>query len=191
MTDNVTWHDHVINREDRCTLLNNKSKVIWLTGLSASGKSTIAQLIAQKFHDKGILTYVLDGDNVRHGLNKDLGFSLEDREENIRRIAEVANLLYEAGITVIVSFISPYKKERDFARELVNGYFIEVFVDCPIEECEQRDPKGLYKKARAGEIKQFTGLDDPYERPIKAEVIVKTAETTANECAEKIISFFE
>ncbi|MFP4524521.1 MAG: adenylyl-sulfate kinase [Candidatus Woesearchaeota archaeon] len=175
MADNITWHHGKVTREDRVKLFGKKNKVFWLTGLSGSGKSTIAAEFEKKLHEQGHPTFILDGDNVRHGLNKNLGFSSEDREENIRRVAEVARLFYDAGITVLVCFISPYRKDRDFARSLIGDDFVEVYVKCPLEECERRDPKGLYAKARKGEIKSFTGLDAPYEEPEKPEILIDSS----------------
>ena len=187
MEKNIVWHHGDITKKDRNTLLGFKNKVLWFTGLSGSGKSTIAHSIASRLHEKGILTYVLDGDNIRHGLNSDLGFSDTDREENIRRIAEVAKLFYDSGIMVIVCFISPYKKERDHARDLIGDDFIEIFVDCPLNECEKRDPKGLYKKARSGEITDFTGVSAPYEKPQNPEIIVDSSKMKLEDSVERII----
>lgn len=184
----VHWHKHKITREDRIRLLGKPNKVIWLTGLSGSGKSTIASLLEEKLHRKGYLTYILDGDNVRHGLNSDLGFSRKDREENIRRVAEVAKLMYDAGITVIVAFISPFRNGREYARSLIGRDFIEVYVKCPLEVCEARDPKGLYRKARRGEIREFTGIDSPYEEPERPDVVVETSLMSPEECAERIMN---
>jgi adenylylsulfate kinase len=191
MVENVYWHKGHINREDRCGLLGKNNKVLWFTGLSGSGKSTLAHLVEKKLFDKGILSYTLDGDNVRHGLNSDLGFSAKDREENIRRIGEVVNLFYNSGIFVLVCFISPYKKDRDKVRKMIGDDFIEIFVDCSVEECEKRDVKGLYKKARKGEIKDFTGVSAPYERPERPEIVVDTKKLTVEEAAKKIIRFLE
>ncbi|WP_457755224.1 adenylyl-sulfate kinase, partial [Thermovibrio ammonificans] len=152
-----------ITRADRERLKGHKSFILWFTGLSGSGKSTLSHKVEEKLYEMGVHTYVLDGDNIRQGLNKDLGFSEEDRRENIRRIGEVAKLFVDAGVAVLTAFISPYRRDREFVRNLVDkGDFIEVYVKCPLEVCEQRDPKGLYKKARAGQIKNFTGIDDPY-----------------------------
>jgi len=189
---NVTWHMHKVGREDREKLLGQKGVVIWCTGLSGSGKSTIANEVAYKLHQMGKVAYVLDGDNIRHGLNKNLGFSPEDRNENIRRISEVANLFADSGLVAITAFISPYKKYRNFCRELVGeGRFIEAFCKAPIDTCEERDPKGLYKKARAGEIKGFTGIDAPYEEPENPELVLDTDEETVEESAMKVISKME
>lgn len=186
---NITWHEVTVTAEDREKLLNQKGCVIWFTGLSGSGKSTLANAVEQVLHQQQHHTYVLDGDNVRHGLNKNLGFSPEDREENIRRIGEVAKLFADAGTIVLTAFISPYRTDRDQARALITeGRFIEVFVDCPLEVCEERDTKGLYKKARAGEIKEFTGISAPYEPPLNSEVTVNTAALSIEECAQAVVS---
>ncbi len=187
---NITWHQAEIGRQDREKLLKQKGIVIWYTGLSGSGKSTLAHAVEEKLFKKGHLTYVLDGDNIRHGLNKNLGFSPEDREENIRRIGEVARLFTEAGIIVMTAFISPYRKDRDQARSLVDrDRFVEIFCKCSLSVCEERDPKGLYKKARTGEIKQFTGIDAPYEAPENPEVIVETDQQSPEESAETVIEY--
>ena len=186
---NITWHDAIVTAEDREKLLNQKGCVIWFTGLSGSGKSTLANAVEQVLHQQQHHTYVLDGDNVRHGLNKNLGFSPEDREENIRRIGEVAKLFADAGTIVMTAFISPYRADRDQARELIaEGRFVEVFVECPLEVCEARDTKGLYKKARAGEIKEFTGISAPYEPPVDPEVTVNTAELSLEESAHTVVA---
>jgi adenylylsulfate kinase len=171
--ENLVEHIHKVTKEERQQLLKQKSPVIWLTGLSGSGKSTIANELAIKLQQEGKLAYILDGDNVRMGLNKDLGFSDEDRKENIRRITEVAKLLSDAGVIVITAFISPFRKEREKAKEIIGkDNFIEVFVRTSLETCEKRDPKGLYKKARAGEIPMFTGIDSPYEEPLNYDIMV-------------------
>ena len=189
---NITWHEANVVQADREKLLNQKGCVIWFTGLSGSGKSTLALEVESKLHQRGHLTYVLDGDNVRHGLNKNLGFSPEDREENIRRIGEVAKLFNDAGVIAMTAFISPYRADRDNARELLDeGRFVEVFVDCPLEVCEARDTKGLYQKARAGEIKEFTGISAPYEAPSQAELTVNTDSLTLNECTDRVIALLE
>ena len=186
---NITWHETTVTAEDREKLLNQKGCVIWFTGLSGSGKSTLANAVEQVLHQQRHHTYVLDGDNVRHGLNKNLGFSPEDREENIRRIGEVAKLFADAGTVVMTAFISPYRADRDQARALIaDGRFVEVFVDCPLEVCEERDTKGLYKKARAGEIKEFTGISAPYEPPLNPEVTINSAALSIEECAEAVVS---
>ncbi|HNP63126.1 MAG TPA: adenylyl-sulfate kinase [Woeseiaceae bacterium] len=181
---NVTWHDGEISREDRYSILHQRGATIWFTGLSGSGKSTIAVALEQALYKIGKLSYRLDGDNVRLGINKNLGFSEEDRKENIRRIGEVAKLFGDAGVISLSSFISPYKDDRDEVRELhekAGLNFIEVFVDCSLAEAEKRDPKGLYKKARAGEIKNFTGIDDPYQAPVNPEIHLKTDVMTVEE----------
>ena len=173
MSTNVVEHLHKVTKEERQQLLKQKSPVIWLTGLSGSGKSTIANELAIKLQQEGKLAYILDGDNVRMGLNKDLGFSDDDRKENIRRIAEVAKLLSDAGVIVITAFISPFREEREKAKEIIGrDNFIEVFVRTSLETCEKRDPKGLYKKARAGKIPMFTGIDSPYEEPLNYDIMV-------------------
>jgi len=186
---NVTWHEHKTTREDREALLKQKGGVVWFTGLSGSGKSTIANEVAHKLHTLGKLAYVLDGDNIRHGLNKDLGFSPEDRAENIRRISEVANLFADAGFIAITAFISPYRKDRNFCRELAGkGRFIEVYTKASLETCEKRDPKGLYKKALAGIIKDFTGINAPYEAPENPELVIDTDKETIEESAENVLA---
>ena len=189
MATNITWHEHAVSTIDRERLNGHQGAVIWFTGLSASGKSTIANAVDHKLHQRGMHTFVLDGDNVRHGLNKNLGFSQEDRTENIRRIGEVAKLLADAGIITLTAFISPYRADRDQARALLEpGRFIEVLVDASLETCESRDPKGLYKKARAGEIKGFTGIDDPYEAPESPELILDSNNYGIDELAEQVIA---
>ena len=185
---NVTWHEHAVKREEREVLLDQKGVVIWFTGLSGSGKSTVANEVAYLLHKRGKFAYILDGDNVRHGLNKDLGFSPEDREENIRRISEVAHLFADAGVITLTAFISPYRKDRDFCRQLMgDGRFIEAFTKASLKTCEQRDPKGLYKKARAGLIKEFTGIDAPYEAPLHPELVIDTDECSVEESAQIVL----
>jgi adenylylsulfate kinase len=204
---NVTWHEHQVTRSNRESLNGHKGCVIWFTGLSGSGKSTIANTLDHKLHQSGMHSVVLDGDNVRHALNAGtsmlveshgeefaqrfgLGFSAIDREENIRRIGAVAQLFSQAGIISLTAFISPYRIDRDRVRNsLVPGEFIEVFVDTPIEVCEERDPKGLYKKARAGELKGFTGIDDPYEAPASPELVLFAAEKTPEQLADEVIAY--
>lgn len=187
---NITWHEGAITQADRERLLKQKGVVIWYTGLSGSGKSTLAHAVEEKLFEEGFVSYVLDGDNIRHGLNKNLGFSPEDRVENIRRIGEVAKLFQTCGIITMTAFISPYKVDRNIARELVEeGRFIEVYVKVPLDVAEQRDPKGLYKKARAGEIKEFTGIDAPYEEPEAAELVIDTSELNLEKSAEKVITY--
>jgi len=189
---NVVWHPGAVTKSDREKISNHKSCTLWMTGLPASGKSTLAVALEKALWDRGVHAFVLDGDNVRHGLNKDLGFSPEDRVENIRRIGEVAKLFTTAGVINITAFISPYRADRDQARSLVEpGEFIEVFVDCPIDECERRDTKGHYKKARAGEIREFTGVSAPYEAPLSPEITVHTARQSEAECIRTILGFLE
>ena len=185
----VIWHQTHITKDDRAKQKNQVPKCIWLTGLSGSGKSTLANALEVALTEQGKHTYLLDGDNVRHGLNKNLGMSDEDRTENIRRVSEVAKLMVDAGLVVITAFISPFRADRDAARALFeDGEFVEVFADAPLEECEKHDPKGLYKKARAGEIKEFTGIDSPYEAPANAEVVINTAEHDIGECVRQLIA---
>ncbi|MBA2116240.1 adenylyl-sulfate kinase [Bremerella alba] len=206
----ITWHDHHVSRTDREKLNGHKGGVVWFTGLSGSGKSTVANAVDAKLHQMGIHTYLLDGDNVRHGLNASpkileeshspefaqrfgLGFGAQDRAENIRRIGAVADLFCQAGVLVLTAFVSPYRADRDAVRQIVEssgsaGDFIEVFVDTPLAVCEQRDPKGLYKKARAGEIKGFTGIDDPYEAPAKPEVHLPGGDATPDRLADQVIT---
>ncbi|RKY62948.1 MAG: adenylyl-sulfate kinase [Candidatus Latescibacterota bacterium] len=173
-------------------LLRQRGVVLWFTGLPGSGKSTIANEVAHMLHRRGHLTYVLDGDNVRHGLNKDLGFSPEDREENIRRIGEVANLFADAGVITMTAFISPYRRDRERVRRLLgDGRFIEIYVNCPLEVCERRDPKGMYAKARRGEIPEFTGISAPYEPPENPEIELRTDSMSVEECAEKVVEYLE
>ena len=191
---NVTWHDGLVSREDRYDILRQKGATIWFTGLSGSGKSTIAVALERALFERGKLSYRLDGDNVRLGINKKLGFSEEDRKENIRRIGEIAKLFGDAGTISLSSFISPYKSDRDEVRRLheaANLTFVEVFVDCPLGEAERRDPKGLYKKARAGEIKNFTGIDDPYEAPVDPELHLRTDELSVEEEVSEIVEYLE
>ena len=170
-TDNIVWHQHFIDKAARSAQKGHKPALLWFTGLSGSGKSTLAGALEAELMQRGIHTYLLDGDNVRHSLCSDLGFATADRQENLRRVGEVAKLMVDAGLVVLAAFVSPYRAERAAIRaRLPEGEFIEVFVDTPLSECEQRDPKGLYKKARAGEIKHFTGIDDPYEAPEHADI---------------------
>ena len=188
---NVHWHDGDVNREDRAKILGQKGATLWFTGLSGSGKSTVAVALEWELTKRGKLCYRLDGDNVRLGINKNLGFSAEDRTENIRRIGEVSKLFVDAGVIVLSSFISPYREDRDAVRVLHdadNMDFIEVFVDCALEEAEKRDPKGLYKKARAGEIKGFTGIDDPYEAPNNPELHLHSDQMSLEEEVEAILN---
>ncbi len=191
---NITWHEGDVTRQERCENLGQKGVTIWLTGLSGSGKSTIAVALEQVLMQQGKHAYVLDGDNVRHGLNKNLGFSAEDRAENIRRIGEVTKLFADAGLISITSFISPYRVDRDLARALHEKAglpFLEVYVEAPLEVAEQRDPKGLYKKARAGEIKGFTGIDDPYEEPQQAELVLHTGQQSVEESVRALYELLE
>lgn len=195
---NITWHEGHVSRQDREKLLGQKGATIWFTGLSGSGKSTIAFTVEHALVERGHLAYVLDGDNIRHGLNKNLGFSAADREENIRRIGEVAKLFADTGIITLTSFISPYRKDRDQVRKIhadVGLVFIEVFVEVPIDICEQRDPKGLYAKARAalaeGKGMGFTGVDDPYEAPVSPEIVLRNDKVTPQEAATQMLEYLE
>lgn len=193
---NVVWHEGHVERAGREKLLSQKGCTIWLTGLPSSGKSTIGFSLEHMLVQQGRMAYVLDGDNIRHGLNKNLGFSAEDRAENIRRIGEVAKLFADAGVITITSFVSPYRADRDIVRKLHAEAkpalpFFEVFVDTPVELCEERDPKGLYKKARAGEIKNFTGVSDPYEAPTSPELVLKTANMKLEECVATLASHLQ
>ncbi len=192
MTKFIVPHSPIITKKDRQRLNGHKSCILWFTGLSGSGKSTIAHRVEEILYERGIRTYVLDGDNIRLGLNKNLGFSKEDREENIRRISEVAKLFVDAGLIVLTAFISPYRKDRNLARSLVeDGEFIEIYVKCPLEVCEKRDVKGLYEKARMGIIKQFTGIDDPYEEPENPEIIIETNKNSLEECSNMVVKYLE
>src|SRR3954468_19216064 len=191
-TTNITWHEGSVSRQEREKLLNQKGVTVWMTGLSASGKSTIACILEQLLLHKKKHAYRLDGDNIRHGLNKNLGFSAEDRAENIRRIGEVSKLFTDAGVIAIASFISPYRRDREAIRASMKpGEFIEVYVNVSLETAEKRDPKGLYKKARAGQIKGFTGIDDPYEAPERAEIVIDTERTSAEDAAKQILAHLE
>jgi bifunctional enzyme CysN/CysC len=187
---NIHWQALSVDKAARAAIKNQRGRVVWLTGLSGAGKSTIANLVEKRLHADGRHTYILDGDNVRHGLNRDLGFTEEDRVENIRRVAEVARLMVEAGLIVLVSFISPFRAERRLAREMMGeGEFVEVYVETPLAVAEQRDVKGLYKKARAGELKNFTGIDSAYEPPEAAEIVVDTVAMSAEAAAERIVAW--
>lgn len=191
---NITWHHGHVERESRSNLLRQGGATIWFTGLSGCGKSTIAYTVEHALVERGHLAYVLDGDNIRHGLNKNLGFSPADRTENIRRIGEVAKLFADTSVLAFTSFISPYRDDRDLVRKIHDEAklpFIEVFVRVPVEVCETRDPKGLYKKARAGEIKEFTGISAPYEEPLKPELILDNVNVTVQDMAQQVISFLE
>ena len=189
---NIKWHHGKITKEDRVKLLNQKGVTIWLTGLSGSGKSTIAVELEHALIENRHQAYILDGDNIRHGLNKNLGFSHEDRTENIRRIGEVARLFTDASIITIAAFISPYREDRDAVRRLLNdGEFIEVYVECPLDVCEERDTKGLYKKARAGEVKDFTGISAPYEEPLNPELTIDSSKLMVVESTREILNYLE
>ncbi|WP_096201141.1 adenylyl-sulfate kinase [Bacillus sp. FJAT-45350] len=192
MAENIVWHNTTISKDERQERNKHKSTILWFTGLSGSGKSTLANAVEKKLYDSGVNSYVLDGDNVRHGLNKGLGFSDEDRKENIRRIGEVAKLFVDAGLITCTAFISPFKEDRNQVREIVeDGEFIEIFVKCSLEECENRDPKGLYKKARAGEIPEFTGISSPYEEPENPELVIETDKHTIEESVDLIIQYLK
>lgn len=187
---NIHWHEGEVTRDERATLLGHRGATLWFTGLSGSGKSTVAVALEGVLHDMGVLCYRLDGDNVRFGINKNLGFSEEDRAENIRRVGEISKLFVDSGVLVLSSFISPYLRDRELVRQIheeAGMAFIEVFVDCSLEAAESRDPKGLYKKARAGEIKNFTGIDDPYEAPENAEIHLRTDKQTLEEEVSQIL----
>ena len=189
---NVTWHTHAVSQEDRWKLNGHKGAVVWFTGLSGCGKSTIANAVDYKLHQRGKHTFVLDGDNIRLGLNKNLTFSAEDRTENIRRIGEVGKLFASAGCITLTAFVSPYRSDRDKVREIIpTGEFVEVFVNASLETCEKRDPKGLYKKARAGEIKNFTGISDPYEAPINPELVLDSDNENIDQLADEVIAYLE
>ena len=189
-TKNLYWHQPLVTVKDRRDLYGFRSCVIWFTGLPSSGKSTIANALCRELHSKRIFCYVLDGDNIRHGLNKDLGFSPDGRKENIRRIGEVARLFVDAGLIVMVAFISPQRDDRLQARHLVaNGEFIEVFVKCDPEECGKRDPKGMYQKARSGIVKEFTGVSAPYEEPENPDIVLDTATMLVKDCVQRILDF--
>jgi adenylylsulfate kinase len=189
---NIKWHHGKITKADRVNLLNQKGVTIWLTGLSGSGKSTIAVELEHALIENRHQAYILDGDNIRHGLNKNLGFSPEDRTENIRRIGEVAKLFTDAGIITITAFISPYREDRDAVRRLLSdGEFIEVYVKCPLDVCEERDTKGLYKKARAGEVKDFTGISAPYEEPLNPELTIDSSKLTVEESTRAVLNYLE
>ena len=187
---NITWHETAITKGERRAQNGHGSCVLWFTGLSGSGKSTIANAFSSYLYEQGISEYVLDGDNIRHGLNKDLGFSDEDRAENIRRIGEVAKLFVDSGTIVTTAFISPFRSDRNQVRSLFDeGEFVEIFVDCPIDECERRDPKQLYAKARRGEIKDFTGIDSPYENPLEPELTIQSHKVTIEEAVKEIADY--
>jgi len=189
---NIYWHKGTIAKQDRERLLQQNGIILWFTGLSGSGKSTLALAVEEKLFERGHLCMVLDGDNIRHGLNKNLGFSPEDREENIRRIGEVSKLFSDAGLITMTAFISPYRKDRDRARGLLkDGEFVEIFVKVSLDIAEERDPKGLYKKARAGEIREFTGISAPYEEPLNPELVIDTGKINLDESVKTVIDFLE
>jgi len=192
METNIIWHLHHVTKDERAKQKQQRPCVLWFTGLSGSGKSTIAGAVEQKLFELGHHTYLLDGDNVRHGLNKDLAFTDNDRIENIRRIGELSKLMIDAGLLVMTAFISPFREDRRMVRSLVQNHeFIEIYMDTPIDECERRDPKGLYKKARKGEIKNFTGVDSDYEIPEVPEVVINTVDLSIEECADQIINYLK
>lgn len=185
---NVVWHHATVTRDRRQDQNGHKSAILWFTGLSGAGKSSLAHAVEERLHQMSCRTFVLDGDNVRHGLCGDLGFSVDDRVENIRRVGEVAKLFLEAGVITLTAFISPFRSERELARKLVpHGEFLEIYCHCPLEVCEQRDVKGLYKRARAGDIKDFTGISSPYEEPNKPELVVETGARPIDECVDMVI----
>ena len=191
-SNNITWHDSEVMKEERQNRNGHKSAVIWFTGLSGSGKSTVSVALEKALFNEGKQTYRLDGDNVRHGLNKNLGFSPEDRTENIRRIGEVAKLMVDAGSITVTAFISPYKQDRDNVRAILeDDEFIEVYTKCSVEECENRDPKGLYKKARSGEIPEFTGISAPYEAPDHPEIILDTEHESIDQSVDRVIQYLK
>lgn len=188
LPSNAVWHKCTITPKQRAELLQQVPRCIWLTGLSGSGKSTVANALDATLHANGVKSFLLDGDNVRHGLNKDLGMTENDRAENIRRVGEVAKLMVDAGLVVICAFISPYKRDRQMVRSMFkHGQFLEAYLDTPLSVCEGRDPKGLYKKARAGVIKQFTGISDPYEKPENPEIILNTDQLTVSDSVRKVL----
>jgi adenylylsulfate kinase len=191
-SQNIVWHQTTVSRDEREAINGHRGCTVWLTGLSGSGKSTVANLLEKALWERGVRSFVLDGDNVRHGLNKDLGFSPKDRTENIRRIGEVAALFTDAGIVNVTAFISPYRDDRAIARKAMpEGTFIEVYMKCELDECEKRDPKGLYKKARAGEIPEFTGISAPYEAPDNPELVVETTGQTPEQSLAAIVDYLE
>ncbi len=189
---NVIWNNGYVTRKDREKEDGHKSLLVWFTGLSAAGKSTIAHSIEKELFEQGVRVYVLDGDNIRHGLNADVGFDREDRRENLRRVVEVARLMMDAGIVVLAAFISPYQGDRDYVRgRFEKGEFFEVYMKCPLEVCEQRDPKGQYKKARAGIIKNYTGISAPYEEPLAPELVLDTAKTDVEASVRCVVDFLK
>lgn len=188
--NNIVWHDHKVDKKSRLSLKKHQSCILWFTGLSGSGKSSIANAVEELLFELNVHTYLLDGDNIRYGLNKDLGFDDTSREENIRRIGEVAKLFVDAGVIALTAFISPFIKERDFVRNLVDeNEFIEIYIDTPLNICEQRDPKGLYSKARSGEIKNFTGIDSPYEPPENPELHIKNDGISIEDAAKQVVQY--
>lgn len=190
--ENLVYHPNRVSKEDKNKKLKHASPVVWLTGLSGSGKSTVGNALEQALFERGIKTQVLDGDNIRMGLNKDLGFSDDDRKENMRRISEVAKLFSDSGTLTITAFISPFRKERELCKQIIGSdNFVEVFVDANLETCENRDPKGLYKKARAGEIPMFTGIDSPYEEPNRPDIVLETGRFSLEQCVDKLITQLE
>lgn len=189
---NITWHDSEVTKAERQERNGHKSVVIWFTGLSGSGKSTVSVALEKALFEQKITSYRLDGDNIRHGLNKNLGFSPEDRKENIRRIGEVGKLMVDAGVVTMTAFISPYEEDRNIVRDILEDEeFIEVYTKCSLDECEARDPKGLYKKARSGEIKEFTGINAPYEEPSNPEIIIDTEQHSVEEAVEEIVAYLK
>lgn len=191
-TANIVWHQAAITKQDRQTRAGHKSCVLWFTGLSGAGKSTLANAVDHELHRRGLASYVLDGDNIRHGLNRGLGFGPDDRKENIRRIGEVAKLFVDAGVIALTAFISPYREDRELARGLLEAdEFVEIYVKCPLVECERRDPKGLYQKARNGEIGHFTGITSPYEEPQDPELVIESRELTVEASVEIILVYLE
>lgn len=192
MKNNVIWFDRFVKRKERNRLNNHKSGLIWFTGLSASGKSTIAHIVERQLFNRGIRTYVFDGDNVRYGINSNLGFSREDRKENLRRIAELSKLFVDAGMIVLAAFISPYKEDREYVRKRFEGdNFLEIYVKCSVEECERRDPKGQYKKARSGIIKDYTGISAPYEEPENPDLVLETERYNIQTSVKKVLDLLE
>lgn len=191
-SENIFWQKTKVSKAERQSLNQHKSFILWFTGLSGAGKTSLATAMEQILYGQNKRTYILDGDNIRHGLNQDLGFSDQDRVENIRRVGEVAKLMIDAGVIVLTAFISPFRQDRNIVRSLVSeDEFIEVFVDCPLEVCEERDTKGLYKKARQGEIKNFTGIDSVYEKPQNPDIVVSTADHSLEDCCQKIMSIIK
>jgi adenylylsulfate kinase len=192
MENYITWHDGYVSRQDRNRLNNHKSGLVWFTGLPASGKSTIAHLVEKELFNRGIRTYVLDGDNVRHGLNSNLGFSREDRKENLRRIVELSKLMVDAGLIVLAAFISPYKEDREYIKSRFNNnLFLEIYVKCSITECEKRDPKGNYRKAKEGIIKNYTGISAPYEEPENPDILIDTERFDLESSVHKVLDLLD